>query len=176
MILCTVLRYSSTRDKMVAGGSEGDTSGDGCSNRSPNKGQLNVPLQTLAKTTANHNNGYNSTKCGVILTKNQSKSSSDTQTKLLTTGSQSKSGKRFTSRSTSSKSVLRMTKMLVIVSSSFLLLNLPSHSIRVYYFFVSLMNKYHLITHRLQSCLKLFRYENVLFSFSKKNLPSTGKE
>lgn len=65
--------------------------------------------------------------------------------------------KRFAQRSTSSKSVLRMTKMLVIVSSSFLLLNLPSHSIRVYYFIVSWMGRYELITHRLQSCLKLFR-------------------
>ncbi len=60
--------------------------------------------------------------------------------------------------STTSRSVLRMTKMLVIVSSSFLILNLPSHSIRIYYFIVSWQNKTHLITHRLQSCLKLFRY------------------
>ena len=72
------------------------------------------------------------------------------------TSTESHDRKQFT-RSNSSRSVLRMTKMLVIVSTSFLLLNLPSHSIRVYYFFVSWMNKYHLMTHRLQSCLKLFR-------------------
>ncbi len=59
--------------------------------------------------------------------------------------------------SATSRSVLRMTKMLVIVSSSFLVLNLPSHSIRIYYFIVSWQGKMHLITHRLQSCLKLFR-------------------
>ncbi len=56
------------------------------------------------------------------------------------------------------QSVIRLTKMLVLVSTTFLLLNLPSHSIRVYYFLLSWLNKLHLFTHRCQSCLKLFRY------------------
>ena len=129
LILYTVFRYNSNRNRMGIKHNEIDRELSDGQPKHSKSSHHNIPLKRMDQ------NGYN-----------QSKSSSE-----------SRDRKRF-SRSSSSKSVMRMTKMLVIVSSSFLLLNLPSHSIRVYYFFVSWMNQYHLITHRLQSCLKLFRY------------------
>ena len=133
LILYTVFRYNSNRNRMVIkhNGIDRELSTDGGTRISQSKHSKSSPHIPLKRKDQNGDN--------------QSKSSSE-----------SRDRKRFC-RSSSSKSVMRMTKMLVIVSSSFLLLNLPSHSIRVYYFFVSWMNKYHLITHRLQSCLKLFR-------------------
>ena len=145
LILYTVFRYNSNRSRMVIRHNDAEMSTDGStravlessgkyskSKTTPSKSTSSIPLKRIDQ------NGISS---------DQSRSRTESRDK-----------KKFSRSSSSSTSVMRMTKMLVIVSSSFLLLNLPSHSIRVYYFFVSWMNKYHLITHRLQSCLKLFRY------------------
>ena len=145
LILYTVFRYNSNRSRMVIRQNDAEMSTDGSTRAvlessgkysqskttAPSKSTNNIPLKRIDQ------NGISS---------DQPRSRTESR------------DKKKLSRSPSSTSVMRMTKMLVIVSSSFLLLNLPSHSIRVYYFFVSWMNKYHLITHRLQSCLKLFRY------------------
>ena len=145
LILYTVFRYNSNRSRMVIRQHDAKMSTDGSTRvvlessskysqsktTTPSKSTNSIPLKSIDQ------NGISS---------DQSRSRTESR------------DKKKLSRSSSSTSVMRMTKMLVIVSSSFLLLNLPSHSIRVYYFFVSWMNKYHLITHRLQSCLKLFRY------------------
>ena len=146
LILYTVFRYNSNRSRMVIRHNDAEMSTDGSTRAvlesggtysqskttPPSKSTSSIPLKRIDQ------NGISS---------DQSRSRTESRGK-----------KKFSRTSSSPTSVMRMTKMLVIVSSSFLLLNLPSHSIRVYYFFVSWMNKYHLITHRLQSCLKLFRY------------------
>ena len=54
--------------------------------------------------------------------------------------------------------LMHMTRMLVIVSTTFVLLNLPSHSIRIYTFFMTLYNPSYQASHVLVSCQKLFQY------------------
>ena len=56
------------------------------------------------------------------------------------------------------RTLTHMNRMLIIVSMSFVLLNLPSHTIRIYTFFMALHNAQYQASHWLVSCQKLFQY------------------
>ncbi len=73
-------------------------------------------------------------------------------------GSLSSSGKRRHPLSQNITGQNRITKMLLVVSTMFLLLNLPAHSIRIYFFVMAFVNPYYQPPRFLISLQKLFTY------------------
>ena len=65
---------------------------------------------------------------------------------------------RQSTTSSAQRTLTHMTRMLIVVSTSFVLLNLPSHSIRIYTFFMALYDFQYRASHALVSCQKLFQY------------------
>lgn len=66
------------------------------------------------------------------------------------------------------RSQLKITKMLLIVSSIFLILNLPSHAIRIYTFFVTLISPSYVIPRRValwQQAFTMVYYCNFVINF-----------
>ena len=85
-----------------------------------------------------------------------SNSVSETAIKAPSTGvKRPQSHARLRTKGTSTTSVMRMTKTLVVVSSVFVLLNFPSHAIKSYMFVAEFIYPVYVPSHELQSCLKL---------------------
>ncbi len=61
-------------------------------------------------------------------------------------------------RTVSTRSLVRLTYMLVVVSMVFLVLNLPFHAIRMYVFVISLNSDNYVPSHRIHSWQKIFQY------------------
>ncbi len=139
LILYTVIRYDMQREKLTQQRTDSNSARELIGNHDNDHSKYSE--STFIKSGSSQENKYYNQSEEGTKSCDRKKTKSCDQKKMSAT----------------SRSVLRMTKMLVIVSSSFLVLNLPSHSIRIYYFIVSWQGKMHLITHRLQSCLKLFR-------------------
>ena len=139
LILYTVIRYDMQRERLTHQRTDSNSARELIGNH--DNGHSKYSESTFIMRSSSQENKYHNQSEDGTKSCDRKKNKSCDQKKMSAT----------------SRSVLRMTKMLVIVSSSFLVLNLPSHSIRIYYFIVSWQGKMHLITHRLQSCLKLFR-------------------
>ncbi len=73
-------------------------------------------------------------------------------------GSCNSTSGRFFSSLNSNVGQNRVTKMLLVVSTIFLLLNLPAHSIRIYFFIVSLIDPSYKPLQNIASLQKLFTY------------------
>ncbi len=80
---------------------------------------------------------YQTLRTGMMRGENSTMSASQGNNKSNILRSSQNIHKKKKINTSSSRSIVRMTKMLVIVSSTFLFLNLPSHAIRIYVFLLN---------------------------------------